>query len=351
MRVLMIAGGVALIAALVVFQQSMGVGIGDIWNAILGWSIAQQAAVAVIAAVVVFFLAVSLWQSDRIAQQSQAIDILQKRMSGLRDDSAAAEEQQSGADAAIRHLVGTDPVAIIDDVQQRLTDAETRTAQQAVQNEAVDLQSRIDEIRSRQQALRTQLGTVSEKRRTIEPMLGEVKERQALIERSLGDLEKDETGKNIHTRLEEAEGFLSRGHTRLDALEKAFGSLTEIRDRLEKLHSEVTPLKSADTGVKALLGSVVAAQNRLDAALLSLEKDDSETIGARIERLSKAKADMEQRIASLNECFGSLEAMRSDIGSHFDKLHFTLEGHRKRDDSASPATSANFSDRPSAGAL
>jgi predicted nucleic acid-binding Zn-ribbon protein len=272
-------------------------------------------------------------------------------MSGLRDESTAADDRQGGADAAVRHLVGTDPAATIDDVQRRLAEAEIRTSQQAAQNEAVDLQSRIEDIRSRQQALRSQLGSVSEKRRAIEPTLSEVKERQALIERSLGDLEKDESGKNLHARLEEAEGFLGRGRTRLDALEHAFGSLTGIRERLEKLQAEVTPLKNADSGVKALLASVVTIQNRLDAALLSLEKEENETIGARIERLSKAKADMEQRIASLTECFGSLESMRGEIGSHFEKLQVTLDQHRKRDDGERTATNAKVADAREGGAL
>lgn len=349
MRILLIIGGVLVIAALAVFQHSSGTTPGDAWAAILGAPIEQKIAIAVIVAVFVFLLVAGISQSKRIAQQSQAIDILQKRMSGLRDESAAADEQQSGADAAVRHLVGTDPVVTIDDVQQRLTEAETRTSEQQVQNEAVDLQSRIDDIRSRQQSLRTQLGSVSEKRRSIEPMLGEVKERQALIERSLADLEKDETGKNLHTRLEEAEGFLGRGHARLDALEKAFGNLTEIRDRLEKLQGDMTPLKHAESGVKALLGDVVTAQTRLDAALIALEKDEGEAIGARIERLAKAKAEMEQRIATLTECFGSLEAMRGDIGSQFDRLQATIERHRGRDGNS--IADAKSADHPAAGTL
>ncbi|MGD9921327.1 MAG: hypothetical protein AB7V13_07745 [Pseudorhodoplanes sp.] len=182
-------------------------------------------------------------------------------------------------------------------------------------------------------------------------MLGEIKERQALIERTIGDLEKDESGKNLHTRLEEAEGFLNRGHTRLGALEQAFESLSEIRGRLEKLQSELTPLKHAESGVKALLGGVVTAQDRLDAALLSLEKDESDTIGARIERLAKTKAEMEQRIATLTECFGSLEAMRGDIGLQFERLQTTLDGHRKRDGGGNAPARPESAEHPDDGRL
>lgn len=330
MRIVLIGAGVAVIAALVVFLQSAGAPPGDLWAAMQSWPVAQQAAIAVIAAAFIFVLAAALRQADRIEQQARAVDILQKRMNGIRDEVAGAADSQAGADAAVRHLVGVDPVATIDEVQKRLAEAETRATEQAAQNEAIDLQTRLDEIRKRQQALRTQLGSISEKRRTIEPVLGEVRERQAQLERSLGDLEKDDSGKAIATRLEEAESFLNRGHTRLDALEKALDDLKGAGVELEKLQQQLAPLKHAESGVKTLLGSVMSLQKRVDDALVSLEKEDDVAISERIERLSKAKAEIEQRIAALTSSFGSLEAMRGDIGSQFEKLQAALDGHVKR---------------------
>jgi chromosome segregation ATPase len=330
MRIVLIISVALLIVALVVLQQSLGIAPGNALNAVLGWPIDQKLAIFLIAAVVVFLIGAAIWQSDRIAQQAKAMDLLQKRMNGLRDQVSAADEQQSGADAAVRHLVGTDPVAIIDDVHQRLAQTEARTSEQAAQNEAVDLQSRIDEIRRRQQALRTQLGSVSEKRRVIEPMLGEVKERQALIDRALGDLEKDETGKTLDTRLEETEGFLNRGHTRLEGLETTFGKFEQIRDRMQQLQGEIAPLRSAETGIKALIDQVAALQKEVDQCLLSLEKDESGTIGERFDRLSKTKSELEQRMAALTACFGSLEAIRQDVGEQFKRLTAALDGHLKR---------------------
>ena len=211
MRIFLMISSALLIVALIVLQQSAGMAPGAIINTILGWPIEQKLAAFVAIAAIVCVLVVAIWQSDRIAQQAKAIAVLQNRVNGIRDQVAAVEGEQTAADAAVRHLVGTDPVATIEDVQQRLAQSETRTAEQSAQNEAVDLQTRIDEIRKRQHALRTQLGAVSEKRRVIEPMLGEVKERQQLIERSLGDLEKDESGKTLDVRLQETEGFLNRG--------------------------------------------------------------------------------------------------------------------------------------------
>jgi predicted nucleic acid-binding Zn-ribbon protein len=330
MRIFLIVSCALLVVALVVLQQSLGSAPSDILNAMLGWPVEQKLAVAVIVIAVLCVLVAAIWQSDTIARQGQAIEILQKRMNGLRDDASGANEEQSGADAAVRHLVGTDPVVIVNDVQQRLGQAEARTSEQAAQNEAVDLQSRIDEIRRRQQTLRSQLGSVSEKRRVIEPMLGEVKERQALIERALGDLEKDENGKGLDTRLQETEAFLNRGHTRLEALETMFSTFEQLRDRMQQLQSNTSPLRSPESGIKARLNDVSEQQKALDAALISLEKQDDEAIGERLERLAKRKAELEQRIAALNESFGSLEAMRSDIGEHFEKLNTSLGTHLKR---------------------
>ena len=330
MRIGLIVSVALLVVALLVLHQSLGVTPTDLLNTVLGWPIEQKLATFLIAAVVLFLIGAGIWQSDRIAHQTKALEILQKRVNGIRAEASAIDEQQGGADAAVRHLVGTDPVAIIDDVHQRLGQTEARTSEQAAQNDAVDLQSRIDEIRRRQQALRTQLGSVSEKRRVIEPMLGEVKERQALIDRALGDLEKDETGKTLDTRLEETEGFLNRGHTRLEGLETTFGKFEQVRDRMQQLQGEITPLRSAESGIKALTEQVAALQKEVDAALLSLEKDDTGTIGERFDRLSKSKNELEQRVAALTECFGSLETIRQDVGEQFKRLTAALDGHLKR---------------------
>jgi chromosome segregation ATPase len=251
-------------------------------------------------------------------------------VNGVRDQVSAVGGQQDSADAAVRHLVGTDPIATIDDIQQRLMLSETRTGEQAAQNEAVDLQARIDEIRRRQQMLRSQLGTVSEKRRVIEPMLNEVKERQALIERSLGELEKDENGRTLDQRLAETEGFLNRGNTRLDNVEAIFGKFEQMRDSLRQLQSEAVPLRGSETGIKALIGQVVALQQEVDEALLSLEKDESGTINDRLNRLSKEKSELEKRMTALTESFGSLEAIRRDVGEHFKRLNVALHGHLNR---------------------
>jgi chromosome segregation ATPase len=329
MRIVLIVSGVLLVIALAGLLHALG-GANEIVRIVLGWPLGQQLAVAALAVVLLALLIMAIWQSGIIDRQGKAIIILQSRMKGLRDAITGTAEEQEGADAAVRHLVGTDPVVIIDDVQKRLLDAEARTTDQAAQNDAVDLQSRIDEIRRRQQALRTLLGTVSEKRRVIEPMLGEVKERQGLIERALGELEKDETGKTLDERLKETEGFLNRGYTRLETLESIFNKFEQLRANLQQLQNDTTPFRSPEKGIVARYTEVGELQKALDVTLLSLEKQEEEAIGDRLERLAKRKAELEQRIAALNESFGSLEAIRQDIAEHFQKLHASIGSHVKQ---------------------
>jgi predicted nucleic acid-binding Zn-ribbon protein len=326
----MIASIALLVLVLLFLQQNSGVTPSQIVSTISQWPVEQKLAIVVGGVVFLFLLVAGIWQSDKIAQQARAVEALQKRMNGLRDEAAAVEQNQSGADAALRYLVGSDPTATIDDLQQRIAQAEAKTSVQKGQNEAIDLQSRIDEIRQRQQALRAQLGSVSEKRRVIDPMLGELKERQTMIERSLADLEKDESGNTLDARLKDSEGFLHRGHARLDALEALFGGLKQVKEHADLLQTEISPLKHADTGIKALFGEVLTLRNQLDAALSALEREENEAISDRVERLSKSKQEIERRLAALTDCFGSLEALRGDISGHFEKMNTALGNHLKR---------------------
>jgi chromosome segregation ATPase len=330
MRIFLIVVTALLVLACIGLQQSTGVSPSRLLDIFLGWPLAQQLAVAVMILAVLAVLIMAVLQSDAIARQSKAIEILQKRIGGLRDNISAADAEQGGADAAVRHLVGTDPVAIIDNVQQRLLQAEAQTVEQAAQNEAVDLQARIDELRKRQQALRTQLGSVSEKRRVIEPMLGEVKERQALIERALAELEKDGSGKALDVRLQETESLLNKGHTRLETLEAIFAKFEQLKDQTRKLQEETAPLRNPETGIRNRIEQAAELLKTLDATLLSLEKDGEEAVSERFERLSKDKRELEQRLAALMDTFKSLETIRQDVGHQFERLNVTLASHLQR---------------------
>lgn len=329
MRKVLIVSVAILILAAFFLQQGLQIEPNEAFSTILRWPIEQRIALLAIGGAVLSVIGAGIWQSDKLAHQTRVIDALRRKIQGIRDDASLMEKNQGVADAAVSHLVGTDPVATVDDIQQRLASAEKHTSVQQGQDDAVDLQSRMDEIRRRQQALRTQLGSASDRRRGIEPVLAEVKDRQVLLERSLAALEKDDSGNSLDSRLGESESFLTQSQTRLDALEGMFVKLKQLKERSEQIQAEILPLESSESGIKFAFGEVVALRNQLDTALAELEKDENGTVKERMERLLKSKLEIEQRIAALTECFSSLEAIRRDIGGHFESLNATLKHHLK----------------------
>jgi hypothetical protein len=132
-----------------------------------------------LAASAIIFAALSLigsaiWQAHRHARQ---IRLLHARFKGIRD-ALMAHGSQHDFDAAVQHLFGSDPEEAISSLQKKLADTEQKATLQQSQNEAADMQVRLDGIRRRQQALREMIGGVAEERRAIEPVFGELRERQ-----------------------------------------------------------------------------------------------------------------------------------------------------------------------------
>ena len=112
-----------------------------------------------------------------------------------------AHRTQEHFDAAVQHLVDSDPEEAISSLQKKLTETEQRAVLQQSRNEAVDLQDRIGDIRRRQKALRETVGVKAEQRRVMEPVFGELRDRQRQLERSLTELEVDDNKNSVAVRL------------------------------------------------------------------------------------------------------------------------------------------------------
>jgi hypothetical protein len=107
----------------------------------------------------------SVWQAYSLARQNK---LLRDRLRGLRQGAVAAHGSQYEFDAAVQHLVDSDPEEAFASLQKTLTETEQKAALQQSRNESVDMEDRLDEIRRRQQALRETIGVVAEKRRLTE---------------------------------------------------------------------------------------------------------------------------------------------------------------------------------------
>ena len=289
--------------------------------------VAHQAALAVAAlALVLLFGAVSL-QSDRVARQRKAIAVLSGKLEGVRQSAQASDKVQAGLDSVLQRLVGSDPEEAIATLSKEVADAEQATLIQHGHNEAVDLESRADDIRQRQQALRRRIGEVTEKRRLVEPIFAELTERQTIIERSLQDFEKGQGGKSLEAHLTDLTGFVRRTEERLQAFDQGLITLDQIKTEIAGLERRIDPLEAPDSGIKHVIADVSTLCGRLGAAVDRLEQDGDRTVSNRVQDFADKTRELEQRIAMLCDQFTTLETIRTDIGVLFTRLNVALATH------------------------
>jgi len=274
---------------------------------------AQQAAVGLIALMALSLMAFTLRQSWRIARQEKTVRPLHGGLSGRQKAMAFAGGSQKDLDAAVQHLVKSDPEEAISTLQRQLSETEVRAAQQRGRNEAVDMQERLDDIRRRQQALREQIGEVAERRRVIEPVFEELKDRQRQLDRSLDKIETDDNNNNLADRLKEFDQKAALLQARHKALQDSFTTLIRFKEELTKSQAELVPLQAPDAGIKTLLAELQTYRERLAKEIEELETSNGEKMSARVDALDTGKRDAEQRIIRLEGAYAILDTIRRDF--------------------------------------
>jgi chromosome segregation ATPase len=255
----------------------------------------------------------SVWQAYSLARQNK---LLRDRLRGLRQGVVAAHDAQTQFDSSVQHLAKSDPEEAIGLLQTTLTDTEKRVAIQQSRYDSVDLNERLDEIRRRQQALREMVGVVSEKRRVVDPVFGELKDRLRQLDRWLAELETDDNKKSLGDRVNELNQDVSLIHTRHDTLQQSVATLNRFKEELEKAKAELAPVRSPETGINPLIAELRVSGDQLTKMLDELESSGDEKLSLRVESLSKAKLEIEQRVAHIDDCFNILDSVRLD----FDEL-------------------------------
>lgn len=276
----------------------------------------QQIMVVLIGVLAVFLIGSAIWQAARTARQNRDLAALKTKLAGSRRATSLADDAQRDLDRAVEHLVGGDPEVALASLAARVAEAEGRTATQAGRNAAIDLETRLDEIRRRQQALRTQLGDVAEKRRAIEPVFDELRERQIQLDKALTELETDSSHNSIGDRLGKLTQNVAALTTRLKALEETLSTLHRYKDQLGETVTRLEPLRAADTGLEATITHLTARHGEIVAAFDAIETQQGEPLAARAEAMAKTRAEVEQRMAKLSDCGALLDGIRAS----FDEL-------------------------------
>lgn len=268
---------------------------------------AQQAVMGLIAVMALSLVAFALWQSWRLARGKSYL------RRGYRGGIAAAAASQKDFDAAMQHLLSSDPEDAFSSLQKQLAETEARAAIQRGRNQAVDLNERLEEIRRRQQALREQIGEVAETRRSIEPVFEELKDRQRQLERSLDKVETDDNNNNLSERLKDFDRKMAQVSARHKAMQDSFVMLGRFKEELTRSLAELVPLQAPEAGIKALLAELIIQADRLVKGVEQLEVSDGERLGLRVEALDSGKKDAEHRIARLEASYAVLDTIRRDF--------------------------------------
>jgi DNA repair exonuclease SbcCD ATPase subunit len=270
----------------------------------------QRFAIGAIIFTTLSLIGSSVWQTYSLARQNQ---LLRDRLKGLRQGTVIAHGSQNHFEAAVQHLVDSDPEEAIASLQKTLTETEQRTAQQQGRSESADMQDRLDDIRRRQQALRETIGEVAEKRRVIEPVFGELKDRQRQLERSLTELEIDDNKNNLADRLKELDRNVSLILSRQGLLQESLTTLNRFKEELGKSQAELVPLRAPEAGINALIDELRLRRDQLTKTLDELESSGDEKLSSRVEALSRSKIEIEQRVARVDDCFNILDTIRLDF--------------------------------------
>jgi chromosome segregation ATPase len=203
-------------------------------------------------------------------------------------------------------------------LHQRVTKAELLTAAQRGRTAAADLDARLNDIRSRQQLLRDQLGEVTEARRATAPVFDELRERQIQLDRMLHHIESDADagGRTLAERLRMLTEDVTHAQARLKMLEDSLATMRGFRDELANVKARMSPLQAEDDGVWALLADLKVRHGELVTALDQIERRNGESLSAHVVALTRSKNETEQRVAEL---FGNASVIES-IRKAFDEL-------------------------------
>jgi chromosome segregation ATPase len=273
----------------------------------------QRLATGAIALMAISLIAATIVLAGRLSRQQKQLRLLRDRLKGTREDIVVAHALQTHFDAALQHLVNSDPEEAISSLQKKLAETEQQTVSQAGRTEATDMQDQLNEIRRRQKDLRETIGEVAEKRRAIEPVFAELRDRQRQLERSVAELETDDNKNNLALRLKEFDQDVSAILARLGVLRESFATLNRFREQLGKSQAELVPLRAPEGGINALICELRPARDQLTHILDELENNGDEKLSSRVEALSREKLEIEQRVARVDDEFNILNAIRLDF--------------------------------------
>ena len=291
------------------------------------WSqpLLSQAAWAIVVLVPIVLVPAALWLGATLVRQRQAAHALELRLGGVREGVKALEKPQADAEAAVHHLVRTDPEDAIVTMQQRLTEAERFAQIQQSRSEAGDLAARVEQLRAQQQALQERLAPALEKRRSIEQLFMELGTRQSDIERALAEVASADDAVVIDAGLKNMTEFVRRSHQRCDDIEQALKVISGLKEDYAELQARLAPLATVEDGVVGRVKELSAMRDRLNEEIGALERTPQGPLAERVQMFADEGRQLDDRLSQLNAQFAKLGRLRTDITALFGNFNRALD--------------------------
>src|ERR1700733_2206556 len=268
------------------------------------------------------FIPTPLWLGERLMRQQQAASALELRLGGVRQGVREMTRSQVAAEASVHQLARTDPEDAIGAVAQRLTEAERLAQLQDSRNEIGDLQSRVDELRLRQQGLRERLMPVLDKRRSIERLFAELDSSETDIDRVLAEIASGDDATAIAVRLDNLTEFVRKSHERCDEIEQASKTIAGLKQDYVELRGRPAPSAAGKDGVPRRIKDLGDAHDRLAAEIEALQQTPQGSLAARVHAFADDKNKLNAGLTNLELQFSALATLRKDIeglAGNFDR--------------------------------
>jgi DNA repair exonuclease SbcCD ATPase subunit len=319
MRIFVLVCGALLVLAAGYALLSSGYQPATLVERVLAQPLPQKIAWFVILVAPATLIAFALWQTEKLLREREVTGSLQTRLRGVHDGISGLERSQKDADSAATYLTNTDPEDAIKSLQQRLAKTEETAQLQQSRNEALDLLSRIEDLRKQQQAFRETLAEVVGKRRSIEQAFADLQRTQSDIDRVLLDIEGD--GTSLQDRVQSLAASINGANPRFDDIERSMEALIQLKRALGVLQTRLAPLEQNEHGgVKNLIKAVHDVRDQLVATVDRLDRDGEANLAERVTKLTESRQQLEGRVSSLLDEFSKLDSIHKDISGILSKL-------------------------------
>ena len=338
--------GAIFVLALAYLILAEGHAAGAVFGAFSEQSFPAKLAWLIVVVVPLVLIPAAVWLGETLVRQRQAALALELRLDGVRQNVKGLVKSQVEAEMAVHQLVRTDPEDAVNALQQRLAEAGALLQTQQSRNEIGDLDSHVEAVRSRQQALQQRLGPIVEKRRSIEQLFVDLDTRQHDIERALAEVAGGGDAVALDIGLKKMTDFVRQSHDRCDEIERASQVIAGLQQDFTGLQTRLTPLADSAEGVMRRVKDLSVARDQLADEIASLEQTAQGPLAARVQKFADDRKLLEDRLSQLTTQFARLATLRKEIEglfANFDRaLTRSAKPPKRRARSTSTPASRNW---------